>query len=79
MLLGIALPLNALRATDPGEKDTDEFLDYVMSELRPAVLTTEGDVSVGTDIKPLVRVSNRVHHEGNNLQREAKQSRENNP
>ncbi len=63
MLLGLALPFNALGATDPGDKDTDEFLHYVMSELRPALLTTAGDVPVGTDIKRLKRVAERVHHE----------------
>ena len=57
MLLGIALPLNALTADHSGEKHTDEFLHCVMSDLRPAVLTTTSDVPVGTDIKRLKRVS----------------------
>jgi uroporphyrinogen-III decarboxylase len=63
LLLGVALPPSALTATDQGEKHTEEFLHYVMSELRPAVLTTAGDVPMGTDIKRLIRVSEGVRQE----------------
>ncbi len=57
---GVALPPEALQAEEAGDRDLDKILDYVMSELRPTIVTTAGDVPVGTDMKRLVRISERV-------------------
>jgi hypothetical protein len=51
--LGLALPLHALRADQAGREQLDQLLHYWMSELRPVLLTTAGDIPAGTDLKHL--------------------------
>jgi uroporphyrinogen-III decarboxylase len=57
MIVGIALPLEVLQPDKTSDEDLDRFLHHTMSELRPAILTTAGDVPAGTDLKRLKRVS----------------------
>jgi hypothetical protein len=54
--LGVAMPLEAFQANASGGEDFDPLLHRVISELRPAILTTAGDVPAGTDLKRLMRV-----------------------
>ena len=59
-LRGVAVPPEALVPEQADDADLDEILDCVMSELRPAIVTTAGDVPAGTDIKRLIRISEYV-------------------
>ncbi len=58
--LGIALPLGAFQPDESGGEDLDQFLPQVISELRPAILTTAGDVPAMTDMKRLIKVFEHV-------------------
>jgi uroporphyrinogen-III decarboxylase len=60
VLRGVALPPETLLPEKAGDREVDTVLDYVMSELRPAIVTTAGDVPVGTDMKRLMRISERI-------------------
>ena len=60
-MLGIALPPDAFRPDETSDDDLDEFLNYAMSDLPPAMLTTADDVPVGTDMKRLIKVSDCLH------------------
>jgi hypothetical protein len=64
MLRGVALPPESLLTEKAGDRDVDGILDYVISELRPAIVTTAGDVPVDTDMKQFTRIAERVrnHH-----------------
>jgi hypothetical protein len=53
---GISLPLEVFRADGPGGEDFRQNLQPIISELRPAILTTAGDVPVATDMKHLIKV-----------------------
>jgi uroporphyrinogen-III decarboxylase len=59
-LLGIALPLEAFGPAGQGAKDLHRILEPMIPELRPALLTTAGDVPAGTDMKILRRVFGEV-------------------
>ena len=54
--LGIALPLEAFQQAGPGGEDLHQILQPLISELRPAIITTAGDVPATTDMKRLVEV-----------------------
>ena len=62
--LGIAMPVDVFR---PDGKDGDALrqnLQPMISELRPALLTTAEDVPVGTDMKHLIKVLEAVPRTG---------------
>ncbi len=56
MMLGIGLPHSAFQPDEAGGENFELYLHRVVSELRPAILTTTGDVPAGTDLKRLMRV-----------------------
>ena len=60
-VLGVSLPPDALLPDQASEDDFDEFLRRALSELRPAILTTAGDLPAGTDTNRLIRVSKLVN------------------
>jgi hypothetical protein len=62
VLRGIALPPESLLTEKTGDRDVDGILDYVMSEWRPAIVTTAGDVPVDTDMKRFTRIAERVRN-----------------
>jgi hypothetical protein len=53
LAFGIALPLEAFQPDESGREELHQFLHQVISELRPAMLTTAGDVSATIDMKCL--------------------------
>jgi hypothetical protein len=55
-MLGIALSLETFRATGSDGEALRQVLSTMISELRPAILTTAGDVPVKTDMKQLIKV-----------------------
>jgi hypothetical protein len=55
-IAGIALPLEAFRPDGRGGESLQQVLPPMISELRPALVTTSGDVPVATDMKHLLRV-----------------------
>ena len=57
---GLALPPEVFLPETADDRDVDRVLDRVMSGLRPAIVTTAGDVPLDTDMKRLVRISERV-------------------
>lgn len=54
--LGVALPLEAFQPDESGGEDLHRFVCQIISELRPAVLTTAGDVPAMTDLKRMMKV-----------------------
>jgi uroporphyrinogen decarboxylase-like protein len=60
VMRGIAIPPEVLVPEKVDDQDLDRVLDYVMSEWRPAIVTTSGGVPVDTDMKRLIRISERV-------------------
>jgi hypothetical protein len=54
--LGIALPLDAFRLDGTAGEGLRQVLHPMISELRPALVTTAGDVPVATDMKHLIKV-----------------------
>ena len=59
-MLGVALPLNAFTADEPGGNNILETLRPIVSDLRPAVITTAGDIPDTTDMKRLTQVLGEV-------------------
>jgi len=59
-MLGISLTLEAFREVDPGSEDLYKMLRPAISEMRPVILTTAGDVPVATDVKRLAKVFEEV-------------------
>ena len=57
---GLALPSEVFLPETADDRDASRVLDGVMSGLRPAIVTTAGDVPLDTDMKRLVRISERV-------------------
>ena len=55
-MLGIALPVDAFRPDGSGGEVLGRDLQGMISELRPAILTTAGDVPAATDMKHLIKV-----------------------
>ena len=58
--LGIALPLETFHLDDSGLEACRGSLRQIVSELRPAILTTAGDVPAQTDMKRLIKVLEEV-------------------
>ncbi|MFI5057194.1 MAG: uroporphyrinogen decarboxylase family protein [Candidatus Acidiferrales bacterium] len=58
--LGIALPVNAFRSEVSGSNDILETLRPIISALRPAIITTAGDIPHKTDMKRLAKVLGEV-------------------
>jgi hypothetical protein len=58
--LGISLPLEAFGSGGSVGHDLGQILQPMISELRPALVTTEGDVSAATDMKILSKVFGEV-------------------
>ena len=58
--MGIALPLEIFQLDDPGLEACRGSLRQMVSELRPAILTTAGDVPAQTDMKRLIKVLEEV-------------------
>lgn len=56
----VALPLEIFQAEETGEAGLHESLLHKISALRPAILTTAGDVPSGTDMKRLLKVLGEV-------------------
>ena len=54
--LGIALPLETFRQAESGGEDLRQILQPPIEELRPAIITTAGDVPATTDMKRLAEV-----------------------
>ena len=52
-MLGIALPVEAFQPEGPDSRDLGDFLDHLIEEFEPAILTTAGDVPAATDMKRL--------------------------
>lgn len=65
--LGIALPVKAFQPDASGEEELDKFLCHVISEWRPAILTTAGDMPPATDMKRLSRVLEKLENDKNPL------------
>jgi hypothetical protein len=51
--LGVALPPEAFAPNGPGSADFDESVRQIVSNLRPAVVTTAGDLPAAVDIERL--------------------------
>jgi len=58
-LRGVALPRGVLQP-ERDERDLDGILSGMISEARPAIVTTAGDVSGDTDMKRLIRISESI-------------------
>jgi hypothetical protein len=58
--LGISLPDGAFRQDQPGDPNFDPALRQLVSDLRPALVTTADDVPAATDLKRLAAVSDVV-------------------
>jgi hypothetical protein len=59
-MLGVALPLEAFTADESGGNDILETLRPIIADLRPAVITTAGDIPDTTDMKRLAKVLGEV-------------------
>lgn len=59
-MLGVALPLEAFIADESGGNDILETLRPIISDLRPAAITTAGDIPDTTDMKRLTNVLGEV-------------------
>ena len=59
-MLGIALPLDAFGSAGQGGEDLHRGLQQMILELRPALVTTAGDVPATTDMKILGKVFREV-------------------
>jgi hypothetical protein len=59
-MLGVALPLEAFIADESGGDDILDTLRPISSDLRPAVITTAGDIPDTTDMKRLAKVLGEV-------------------
>ncbi len=59
-MLGIALGLEAFDSDAPGSPELGSSLNHLMSELRPVLVTTAGDVPRSTDMQRLMRVGENV-------------------
>jgi Uroporphyrinogen decarboxylase (URO-D) len=55
--LAISLPAVAFRQDQPGEPNFDPALRQLISDLRPAIVTTADDVPAATDLKRLAAIS----------------------
>jgi hypothetical protein len=55
--LGISLPAAAFRQDPPGDPNFDPALRQLVSDLRPAIVTTADDVPAATDLKRLAVIS----------------------
>jgi Uroporphyrinogen decarboxylase (URO-D) len=53
---GIALPLETFRQDGTGDEKLRRELPRLISEQRPAIITTAGDLPAGSDMKRLIRV-----------------------
>ena len=58
--LALALPLETFQAEDAGETGPHQSLHRAISALRPAILTTAGDVPPDTDMKRLLKILGEV-------------------
>jgi hypothetical protein len=58
--LGIGLPLEAFQPEESGSKDLDPFLRHAISEWRPALLTTAGDLPATIDRKCLIKTLDNI-------------------
>jgi hypothetical protein len=58
--LGLALPLETFQLEDSAPQDSSDGLRSMVAALRPAILTTAGDVPVMTDMKRLDKVLEKV-------------------
>ena len=58
--LGVALPFEAFSLDDSGSEELDRFIHQVISGLRPAIVTTPGDVPSTIDMKRLIKVGENV-------------------
>lgn len=54
---GAAIPLKALKPGEAGDDEFERFFQDTVSAIRPAVLTTAGDVVSEAAVKRLARVS----------------------
>ncbi len=59
-MLGIALPLDAFRPDGSRGEALRQVLQPMISQLRPAILTTAGDIPATTEMKLLVKVLGEV-------------------
>jgi hypothetical protein len=59
-MLGLALPLETFQVDDSGREAGCQSLRSVISALRPAILTTAGDVPATTDMKRMIKVLEEV-------------------
>jgi hypothetical protein len=60
MKMGLALPLEAFRANESFAGNLGQIVQPQISDLRPAILTTAGDVPAATDMKLLLKVLDEV-------------------
>jgi hypothetical protein len=58
--LGISLPLEVFRPEGVGGEELRQDLQSMISELRPAIITTAGDLPAATDMKRLIMVLGEV-------------------
>jgi len=60
VMWGLALPPEIFLPEKVDDRDLVIFLDGVKSGLRPSIVTTAGDVPVDTDMKRVMRISERI-------------------
>lgn len=58
--IGVALPRESFQIEEAVSEEAHQSLCQAISELRPAILTTAGDVPASTDMKRLIRILENV-------------------